>query len=136
MTTRPSWPWTVRTETLGEEADGFIQRTIIGTDLGGGVEVAIVTTGSYTDEQEELHARTLAAAPMLRDLALGLAGTVRAMSDYLERTGHAEAAAIVRTRHDEALEQLAALALVTPEELEESRDRMRATVEAIDAPKH
>jgi hypothetical protein len=60
-----SAPWSVRVEKVGDPDEPFIQRTIIGKNLGGGEEVAIVTTGSYTDQVEALHAQLMAAAPGL-----------------------------------------------------------------------
>lgn len=50
---------------LDEYGPEFTMRTVRGKSLGGGTEVAIITTGSYSDEVEEANARLIAAAPEL-----------------------------------------------------------------------
>jgi hypothetical protein len=84
--TLPSEPWRVQVDKIGDPDEPFIQRTIVGQNLGGGVEVAIVTTGSYTDQVEAQHAYLLAAAPLL----LATLRKARAFIQ-LDRTGYADA---------------------------------------------
>lgn len=64
-----SFPWLVKVDKTqvdeSDPAEVFISRTVEGTNMGGGTEVAIVTTGSYDDEQEARHAALLGAAPVL-----------------------------------------------------------------------
>ena len=58
-------PWTV--DTQGSD-DDFVIRSVQGKNMGGGTEVAIVTTGSYSDTVEEANARLIAAAPEQNEL--------------------------------------------------------------------
>lgn len=60
-------PWSVESQGDPYDDEDMVTRTVIGKDMGGGREVAIVTTGSYDDETEEANARLIAAAPAMCD---------------------------------------------------------------------
>lgn len=82
----PSEPWSLRVERLGDPDEPFITRTVVGKNLGGGEEVAILTTGSYRDDVEAVHAQLVMAAPKM------LAALDRARAFIqLDRTAYADA---------------------------------------------
>lgn len=98
-----SEPWSVRVEKVGDPDEPFIQRTIVGKNLGGGVEVAIVTTGSYTEEVEAKHAQLLAAAPRL-------ARVVRDLHDFAAAGWELRTGETMREALPEAFAEVDALA--------------------------
>lgn len=76
-------PWTVNQAGPADDED-FIFRAVIGPNMGGGIEVAIVTTGSYSDDVEAANACLIAAAPELLEALRALA---REASPLMEQWG-------------------------------------------------